>query len=209
MTEFSGTAPLYLVPTSPEFDYRRKDLPNSVRYVGACFERRHAPSRNTPQTVSPESARVLVDSGLPYARPDFAERAVAEISALGLAHEKGNAYTLTSSLRSASVVVSNANSPMVLAALDHGVPIVAIPDSLESAENGWRIRDFGCGIRLSPNRLREGRIREAVSTILRVGSYRDKACELAASFSAHGGPVQASKLLVELALSHRWQSKSA
>ena len=34
VTEFAGQMPLYLVPSTPEYDYRRRDLPPSVHYVG-------------------------------------------------------------------------------------------------------------------------------------------------------------------------------
>src|SRR5207249_4148949 len=35
--EFIGRMPLYLVPSAPEFDYERRDLPSSVHYVGPCL----------------------------------------------------------------------------------------------------------------------------------------------------------------------------
>ena len=37
VTEFAGQMPLYLVPSTPEFDYERRDLPRSVHYVGPCL----------------------------------------------------------------------------------------------------------------------------------------------------------------------------
>ena len=36
VTEFAGRMPLYLVPSAPEYDYDRSDLPPSVHYVGPC-----------------------------------------------------------------------------------------------------------------------------------------------------------------------------
>ncbi|MGD8848063.1 MAG: hypothetical protein PVI54_21250, partial [Desulfobacteraceae bacterium] len=37
VTEFASQMPLYLVPSIPEFDYQREDLPKSVHYVGPCL----------------------------------------------------------------------------------------------------------------------------------------------------------------------------
>jgi len=39
---FTGALPLYLVPSAPEFDNCRRDLPPSVRYVGPCLWDKHA-----------------------------------------------------------------------------------------------------------------------------------------------------------------------
>ncbi|MEO7271628.1 MAG: glycosyltransferase, partial [Vicinamibacterales bacterium] len=36
VTAFAGEMPLYLVPSTPEYDRQRADLPPSVRYVGPC-----------------------------------------------------------------------------------------------------------------------------------------------------------------------------
>ena len=37
VTEFAGQLPLYLMPSLPEFDYLRRDLPSSVQYIGPCM----------------------------------------------------------------------------------------------------------------------------------------------------------------------------
>ena len=36
VTELAGQMPLYLMPSTPAFDYQRRDLPPSVQYVGPC-----------------------------------------------------------------------------------------------------------------------------------------------------------------------------
>lgn len=37
VTEHAGTMPLYLIPSAPEFDFDRTDLPACVHYVGPCL----------------------------------------------------------------------------------------------------------------------------------------------------------------------------
>ena len=37
VSDFAAQMPLYMVPSSPEFDYERTDLPPSVEYVGPCL----------------------------------------------------------------------------------------------------------------------------------------------------------------------------
>src|SRR5262249_12263872 len=37
VAEYNGRMPLYIVPTTPEFDYERRDLPPTVHYVGPCL----------------------------------------------------------------------------------------------------------------------------------------------------------------------------
>ncbi len=208
VTEFSGSMPLYLVPGSQEFDYQREDLPKSVRYVGVPFGVPRQAARLGPQQIPEESARVIIDSGLPYTRPDFVEQVSSAIAPLGLVCEVANANTLGSTLHRTSVVITDANSPMVLTALGDGIPLVAIPHSFDSGENAWRVREYNCGIRISPQKTDDAAIRDAVTRILREPSYRERAHQLAVNFEAQGGASMAAKLLEELGLSHRWQRKT-
>ncbi|NJN19543.1 MAG: hypothetical protein HC822_26520 [Oscillochloris sp.] len=40
VTRYTGTMPLYLMPSVAEFDYCRRDLPPTVAYVGPCLWQR-------------------------------------------------------------------------------------------------------------------------------------------------------------------------
>jgi UDP:flavonoid glycosyltransferase YjiC (YdhE family) len=64
VTEFLGGMPLYLMPSAPEFDVDRTDLPPSVRYVGPCLWE-PAPRASAPHLEALPRGRpvVLVTEG--------------------------------------------------------------------------------------------------------------------------------------------------
>src|ERR1017187_10317820 len=81
--EFTGALPLYLVPSAPEFDNRRRDLPPAVRYVGPCLWDKHrdqAPPDWLAQ-IPRHQPVVVVDEGALFTH----EPRVLQMAARGLA----------------------------------------------------------------------------------------------------------------------------
>src|SRR5262249_14154218 len=71
VTDFAATMPLYLVPSSQEFDYERNDLPRSVHYVGPCLMG-HSESRHLSPPIAglnPELPWVYVSEGTLHLDP--------------------------------------------------------------------------------------------------------------------------------------------
>src|ERR1022692_3407734 len=83
VNEFTGALPLYLVPSAPEFDNRRRDLPPAVRYIGPCLWDKHrdqAPPDWLAQ-IPRHQPVVVVDEGALFTH----EPRVLQMAARGLA----------------------------------------------------------------------------------------------------------------------------
>ena len=196
----SSRMPLYLVSSSPHFDRMRKDLPDTVQYIGPCFEdalgfplRHRGDSGTLP-------ARVLIDRGMPFARPRFLQLASSSLSGLNVESEFGDAFSLFASLPSANLVMTNGNSAMVLAALAHGIPLLVVPDSRHCSENAWRVHEQGAGIRISQCLSNFHVLRKAVQQILGSDIFPRNARLVAESFRVQGGASRAAELIEKAAL---------
>jgi MGT family glycosyltransferase len=222
VNEFTGTMPLYLVPSSPEFDNQRRDLPPSVRYVGPCLWDK-SPDEPAPAWVGEvprDRPVVLVEEGSLYTHEPRVLRMAAEalagqplsvqvvagcgrqMDALNLGTLAGNVavrpYTpLSDLLPLASVLVTNGNSESVLAALQAGVPTVVLPSIWDQAELAWRVHETGVGIRLSPWRSKARDLRTAVEQVLGDPAFRERTATVAATLARCGGPVVAARYVEE------------
>ncbi|MFN7992372.1 MAG: hypothetical protein U0Q18_02140 [Bryobacteraceae bacterium] len=223
VNEFTGTMPLYLVPSSSEFDNERRDLPPSVRYVGPCLwdkpQDQPAPAwlgeipRDRPVVLVEEGSlytnepRVLrmaaqALAGLPLSVQVVAGRG-RQLDRLQLGPLAGNVALrphtpLSDLLPLASVLVTNGNSESVLAALQAGVPTVVLPSIWDQAELAWRVSETGVGIRLSPWRSRPRHMRAAVERILHDPAFRERTATLQATLARCGGPAAAAQYVEEM-----------
>jgi MGT family glycosyltransferase len=223
VNEFTGTLPLYLVPSVPEFDNHRRDLPPSVRYVGPCLwdkDEGQAPPAWLGD-VPKDRPCVVVDEGALFTR----EPRVLELAARGLAglpltvlllagHGRDPARLnlgplasnvmlqpnapLSDVLPLASVFVTNGNSESVLAALQAGLPMAVLPSIWDQAELAWRVQETGVGLRLAPWRATPGRMRHAVERILRESCFRQKAVVMRDALARYPGPPRAANLIEDL-----------
>lgn len=219
----TGQMPLYLVPSAPEFDYKRRDLPPSVHYVGPCIWNK--PRREPPATWLAELPRnqswVHVTEGTMHVKSAFVLRAAAkglanlpmqvimttggnrepgEIDLLPIA---GNIHIVrwvshSELLPKTNVVVTTGGAGTVLAALHAGVPMVIVPTEWDKPEIAQRVVEAGAGIRLSPARCTPKRLRAAVERVLEEPSFKQNAQRLATIFSQYGGPDRAAELLEKL-----------
>lgn len=221
--EFTGQMPLYLVPSTPEFDYERHDLPASVHYVGPCLW-------NKPHTEPPP---VWLEQ-LPHDRPwvhitegtlHSQEPIVLRAAAQGLAHLPMQVIMTTGGHREPAemglgtlapnilvqrwvahsdllphtdVVVTTGGAGTVMTVLQAGVPLVIVPTEWDKPGNARRVVDAGAGLRLAPRHCTPKRLRAAVEHVLKEPAYRYNAQRLQAAFARYDGPARAAVLLEEL-----------
>ena len=214
----AGQLPLYLVPSCPEFDYQRRDLPPSVHYVGPL--QWYPPQEPPPwlDKLPQNQPWVHVTEGTLHVQDPFVLRAAAQ----GLANLSMQVIMTTGGNRDPAeldlgptgpnvrveswvnhrdllprtdVLVTTAGGGTVMAALDAGVPMVVVLTEWDKAENAQRVVEARAGVRLSSRQCTPSRLREAVRRVLHDPSYRQNAEQLATSLHQYGGPAQAAALL--------------
>jgi MGT family glycosyltransferase len=222
-TEFAGLMPLYLVPSAPEFDYERRDLPPSVHYVGPClWNKPHYEGSAQWLTQLPrDQPWVHVTEGTFHREEPFVLRAAAQGLAglpmqvimttgkdrdpleMNLGPLAPNIHVTrwvshSELLHHTNAVVTTGGAGTVLAALSASVPLVIVPTDWEKPENAQRVLEVGAGLRLAPKRCTPQRLRAAVERILSEPSFRHQAQRLAAIFARYRGPAAAAALLEDL-----------
>jgi MGT family glycosyltransferase len=225
VTQFSATVPLYLVPSSPAFDYARDDLPASVRYVGPCLWNRPSDERAPAWIADLPTDRplVYVSEGTVHRRePRLLHAAIAGLRdrpvqvvittgrhrdprELGLGDIPGNVRVerfvpLSDLLPRTAVVVTTGGSGTVMASLAHGVPLVVAPSDWDQHENAWRVAWSGAGVRLPFRGCRPAPVRAAIERVVQEPSFRQAAARLRDDLARRGGAIEAAELLRELAV---------
>lgn len=222
VTEFAGTMPLYLVPSSPEFDYERRDLPPSVRYIGPCVaKQRHTETPDWLRQLRRDRPWVHATEGTLH----VAEPLVLGATARGLANLPMEVILTTGGNREpedvnlgplapnihlvkwishselfplTDVVITTGGAGSVLASLGAGVPLIVIPTEWDKPDVAQRVVAAGAGLKISPRKCTPKRIRMAVEQVLADPSFRRNAQRLASAFGRYGGPNRAAELLEEL-----------
>jgi MGT family glycosyltransferase len=225
--EFAGRMPLYLVPSTPEFDYERCDLPPSVHYVGPCLwdKPKDGPPPAWLGRIRRDLPCVFVTEGTLHAREPVvlweAAQALANLpmqvimttgerrapSELGLEPIAPNVrveqwVAPSDLLPVADLVVTTGNSDIVLAALSAGVPLIVVPTIWDQSSNARRVVDKGVGLRLAVRYCTPQRLRATVKRVLEEPSFRQNAERLAVVFARYGGPTRAAELLEGLSAGH-------
>jgi len=220
---FMGRMPLYLVPSVPELDYERCDLPSSVHYVGYCLwdSPRRRPSPDWLAQLPQDQPWVYVTEGTVRTGDPFVLRAAAQGLAnlpmqvimttggdrnpaeLDLGPIAPNVHVVrfvpqSELLPHTNVVISTGGGGTVQGALNAGVPQVIILTEWDKPENAQRVVEAGAGLRLTPWRVTPKRLRVAAERVLSEPSFRQNAQCLAASFARLGGAERAAELLEEL-----------
>ncbi|HET7771773.1 MAG TPA: glycosyltransferase [Chloroflexota bacterium] len=212
--------PLSLVPSIPELDYNRRDLPPSVHYVGPCVwnKRRTETLPAWLETLPTDKPIVHVTEGTIHRRDPFVLRAAAK----GLAQMPVHAILTTGPQRRAedvdlgplapniqveqwvshadllpfcSVLVTTGGAGTVMAALQAGVPLLIVPTHWDKPDNAQRVVAAGAGLRLAPERCTARRLRDAVRQLLWDPRFRTKAHRLSRELAARPGPDGAAALL--------------
>lgn len=224
VNEFTGTLPLYMVPSAPELDNNRRDLPPTVHYVGACLWDK--PSSQMPpawlDAIPRDRPMVVVDEGALFTHDPLvlrlAARGLANLALtvillagegrdpasldLGLLPSNVRLHAhapLSDILPMADALVTNGNSESVLAALDRGLPVVVLPSIWDQAEMAWRVAETGAGLRVSPQFASPKRLRQAVLRVLEESVFRVHARKIGAALALCGGPPKVAELIGNLA----------
>jgi UDP:flavonoid glycosyltransferase YjiC (YdhE family) len=219
INEYLGTLPLYLVPSVPELDYNRRDLPPSVHYVGPLIwnETKRTAPLDWMATLSHEHPWVHVTEGTMHIKPlllSAAARGLANLpmevimtsgsdrnpQELGLGPLAPNVRLESWIPHSelfprTDVVVTTGGAGTVLTALEAGIPLVIVPTEWDKPDNAQRVVEAGAGIRVSPGRCTPKRLRKAVEQLLSNKSYRDNAKRIAGILKGFNGPRIAAKLI--------------
>ena len=222
VADFAGQMPLYLVPSSPEFDYERSDLPPSVHYVGPCFwsKPRNQPPPAWLEQLPRDRSLVYVTEGTVHVQPrvlraaaqGLADRPMHVVMTTGTHRDPAELdlgplapnirverwVPLSDLLPHTDAVVTTGGPNTVLATLQAGVPLVVVPFDWDHPENAWRVVEAGAGLRLAPRHCTPKHLREAVERVLNEPLFRENAQRLAATFARYRGPVQAAELLERL-----------
>jgi MGT family glycosyltransferase len=216
--------PLQTVPSVPELDFNRTDIPSSVHYVGACVWTK--PSGEKPpdylDSLAAKDRVVHVTEGSAHFEQPFLLKAAAEAlgnqpvqvimasgrqrnpADLGLASVAPNVrveqwVSYEHLLPKCSVVVTTGGAGTVMATLQAGVPLVVVPTMWDKTDNALRVVHAGVGLHLDPRDCTPATLRAAVNRILDEPSFRRNAQELARKLAEAGGPSRAADLLEQLA----------
>jgi MGT family glycosyltransferase len=211
-----------IVPTVPEFDYPRGDLPPNVRYVGMV--------QPTPTaTFRPPSWWRKLDDDRPVVHvtqgtvdnADFSRllrptiEALADESVMVVATTGGphpdvlgftpppNAYVAhylphDLLLPKVDVMVTNGGYGAVQRALSTGVPLVVAGDTEDKPEVAARVAWSGAGIDLRTGTPTVKAVRSAVRVVLGDGRYRQRARELEAAYAQRCGVAEIAALVDEV-----------
>jgi MGT family glycosyltransferase len=223
-----ATAPLYIMPATPEFDYDRHDLPASVRYVGSYLWNKpsNIVSPKWLHTLSHGRPWIHVTEGTIHVGEPLVLRAAAQglagldmevimtsggardpetinlgVSAPNLHLTRWIAHSEL--LPKTDVIVTTGGAGTVLASIDAGVPMIIIPTEWDKPEIAQRIVEAGAGIRIMPEKLTPASLRAAVEKILANPSYKTGVGRLKQAAARYGGADQAAELLEQFVASRR------
>lgn len=218
---------LYLQGTIPSFEYPRSDLAPQVHFIGPL--RPDPPADFTPPAWwgDLKSGRpvVHVTQGTVATGPDElllpTIRALAGQDVLVVATTGGKPVqelglsTVPDNVRleafiphahllpHVDVMVTNGGYNGVQIALAHGVPLVAAGASEDKPEVCARIAWTGVGVNLKTATPGEALLRKAVWQVLKEPRYRQQAQRFAEEFARHDAPLEAARLLEQLALTRK------
>jgi MGT family glycosyltransferase len=221
----------FLVPSVPEFEYPRRDLPANVEFVGAFVPRgvdTFTPPAWWPDVLEASRAGrpiVLVTQGTLATEPSNlvlpAVAGLADVDALVVATVVGHDpdQVLPPADRPANlrltgflpfdrllpmvdVMVTNGGYGGVQMALGHGVPLVVAGLTEDKMEVSSRVTWSGTGVALRTDTPTPRQVRDGVATVLGSPSYRARATELATAYTALPGVPRAAEVVLEVAARH-------
>jgi len=223
VTEFTGQLPLYLIGSIPEIDYNRRDLPESVHYIGPCVWHPEAES-GLPDWIGRLSTNRpwvhVTESTLSFGDPFVLRAAVEGIAQLDveviittgqqrnpdeldLGPRPSNVHVTrwinhSELLPRCSVMVTTGGAGTIMAALQAAVPVVVVPTTWDKPDNARRVVDAGVGARLPAKRCTAENLRDVVERVLSRPGYSANAQRLALQLEAAPGPAGAARLLENL-----------
>ncbi len=212
-------ADLYLHPTVPGFEYPRRALPSTVRFIGALPQpKKQAPLPDWTGDLDGTRRLVLVTQGT-VSNYDFSQLVEPTLAALAdrpdvlaLVTTGGRTpdalrYPLPDNARVAQflpfewlmprldLLVTNGGYGTVTQALCAGIPIVAAGRSEDKAEVAAHIAWSGAGINLETDRPSLAALRTAIDTVLDGGPQRAAAQSLSREFARYDAEAEVLRLL--------------
>jgi MGT family glycosyltransferase len=218
----------YLVPSVPQFEYPRSDLPATVEFVGPFLP--HGIDDWTPpawwhDVLAARAAGrpvVLVTQGtiatdpanlvLPAVEGLASSDALVIATTVGfdadrvlpLAERPAN-LRLTEFIPFAQllplvdVYVTNGGYGGVQLALAHGVPLVVAGLTEDKMEVSSRVTWSGTGVALRTDTPTARQVRDGVAAVLATPEYRRRAQELQAAYAGYAGAARAAEAILEVA----------
>ena len=102
-------------------------------------------------------------------------------------------------MQQVDALVSHGGNNTVSETLLHGLPLVVIPISADQPDSAGHVVACGAGIRLSPWRLTQAKLGEAMQAILNEPTYRQAAQRIQVSYQATDGAKTCAELIGLLA----------
>ena len=184
----AGRAAAYLARGAPQFDYERRDLPDTVHYVGALAVLLQAAVNG----LGGQPVQVVMTGGnCPEARKIAAAALPPNIRFEEWIPEKHL-------LSHASVVVSVGGAGTILGALAAGVPILVVPQESDQPDNAGRVVRAGAGLSLPRSRCTPYNLRKAVARLLTEPAFRMNAQRIQRIFSQYPSRELAGNLIEAL-----------
>ena len=224
VNEYCGELPLFLIPGAAEFDYSRHDLPPSVHYIGSALwdkNANQAPPAWLPEIPRDKPVVVVTEEAVFPKEPLMLKMAAAGLanlpltviliagpgrdpSKLGIGPVAPNmrlvAQTpLSDLLPITDLVVTNGNSPTVMATLHAGIPLVVVPSIFDQSDVAWRVADNQVGIRIAASKCTPEQVRGAVETVLAKPAFKERAQRFSQYVKQAGGATKGAELVEELA----------
>lgn len=201
-----------------EFDFPRRNLPDSFRYVGP-IKLRNAPPVDFPWHRLDGRPLIYASLGTVANRHDRLYRiilqACAELDAQ-LVLSLGGSDTISDSSRfpnnpvivnfapqrqllgRAAAAITHAGLNSTLEALSEGVPLVAIPITFEQPAIAARIRWTGSGDFIPSAKIGVDRLRKLLRGVLNESSYRESARAIGGALAASGGASAAADIFEQV-----------
>lgn len=210
--------PLFLVASCPELDFERRDLPGNTQYVGSLMW--YPPQ--SPAAWLSELPRDLPWVHATEGTIHYHESVVLKATAEALAGQPATVILTTGGNREPheagltglaanvkavrwinhnellpqlDLLVCTGGSGVMLAALYHGVPIIAVPTEWDHADNTERMAYTGAGISLPLKQRQPQQLRERIFEVLTTPGYRENARRIGRSLRQMGGPDRAAELI--------------
>lgn len=216
--QLAARLPLFLVPSCPELDFCRQDLPGGTHYVGPLMWYPPQPpstwldelSHDQPWVHATEgtihyhesvvlkaTAEALADQPATVILTTGGNREPAEAGLTGLAANVKVARWINHDelLPRLDLLVCTAGSGVMLAALYDGVPIIAVPTEWDHADNAQRMVYSGAGIALSRRECTPERLRRHIWRVLETPGYRENARHISQILRSLGGAERAAELI--------------
>jgi zeaxanthin glucosyltransferase len=214
-------SPLALISQQPSaFEFPRQNLPKHIHFTGPLFNSLSRPAVDFPYAQLTGKPLIYASLGtlqnrLQHVFQDIAQACVGLDAQLVIS--LGNGITAASLpklpgapivvnyapqlelLQKAALVITHAGLNTTLESLSNGVPMVAIPISLDQPGVAARIAWTGTGEVVALDRSSGSRLHAAVKRVLTKDTYQQNALRLQAAIHSAGGVSRAADIAERVA----------